>query len=132
MDYDVRRVRADFPALAEGAAHFDGPGGSQVPRPVADAVAGTLTAAISNQGDVTRSARRAAEVVQAARSAMADFVGGTAQGVVFGRSMTQLTFDLSRAMGKTWAAGDRVVVTRLDHDANIRPWVYAHRQLVRS
>jgi cysteine desulfurase family protein (TIGR01976 family) len=125
MDYDVRRVRADFPALAEGAAHFDGPGGSQVPRPVADAVAGTLTAAISNQGDVTGSARRAAEVVRAARSAMAEFVGGTARGVVFGRSMTQLTFDLSRAMAKTWEAGDRVVVTRLDHDANIRPWVYA-------
>jgi cysteine desulfurase family protein (TIGR01976 family) len=125
MDYDVARVRAAFPALAEGAAHFDGPGGSQVPRPVADAVSRTLTAAISNQGTVTRSARRAAEVVVAARAAMADFVGGVERGIIFGRSMTQLTFDLSRAMAKTWEPGDRVVVTRLDHDANIRPWVYA-------
>ena len=125
MDYDVRRVRAAFPALDEGAAHFDGPGGSQVPQPVADAVASTLTAAISNQGQVTRSARRAHEVVVSARAAMADFVGGTERGVVFGRSMTQLTFDVSRAMAKGWAPGDRIVVTRLDHDANIRPWVYA-------
>ncbi len=125
MDYDVRRVRAAFPALAEGAAHFDGPGGSQVPQPVADAVSRTMTAAMSNQGQVTRSARRAAEVVVSARAAMADYVGGTERGIVFGRSMTQLTFDLSRAMAKTWGPGDRVVVTRLDHDANIRPWVYA-------
>jgi cysteine desulfurase family protein (TIGR01976 family) len=125
MAYDVRRVRDAFPALAEGAAHFDGPGGSQVPRQVADAVANTLTAAISNQGQVTRSARRAAEVVAEARAAMADFVGGDPRGIVFGRSMTQLTFDVSRAIAKTWAPGDRVVVSRLDHDANIRPWAYA-------
>ncbi len=125
MDYDVRRVREAFPALREGAAHFDGPGGSQVPQPVADAVSGTLTAAISNQGQVTRSARRAADIVTAARQAMADYVGGDPRGIVFGRSMTQLTFDVSRAMAKQWQAGDRVVVTRLDHDANIRPWVHA-------
>lgn len=125
MAYDVRRVRESFPALAEGAAHFDGPGGSQVPQAVADAVAATLTSAISNQGPVTRSARRAEAIVSAAREAMGDFLGVSGDGVVFGRSMTQLTFDASRTLAKGWVPGDEVVVTRLDHDANIRPWVYA-------
>ena len=125
MDYDVRRVRQSFPALAEGAAHFDGPGGSQVPQPVADAVASTMTSAISNQGQVTRSARRADGLVAAARAAMADYLGANERGIVFGRSMTQLTFDASRALAKRWRPGDQVVVTRLDHDANVRPWVYA-------
>src|SRR3954470_2488064 len=105
MGYDVRRVRAAFPALQEGAAHFDGPGGSQVPQPVADAVAGALTAAISNQGQVTASARRADAIVVPARQAMADFLHASPRGIVFGRSMTQLTFDVSRALAKQWRSG---------------------------
>ncbi len=125
LTYDVRRVRECFPALSEGAAHFDGPGGSQVPQSVADAVAATLTAAISNRGSVTRSARRAEEVVLGAREAIGDFLAADPDCVVFGRSMTQLTFDVARTFAKGWSAGDEVVVTRLDHDANIRPWVYA-------
>jgi len=125
VTYDVDRIRSCFPALAEGAAHFDGAGGSQVPRSVADAVASTLTAAISNQGSVTPSARRADEVVAAAREAVGDFLGTDPGGVVFGRSMTQLTFDVARTLGRGWGPGDEVVVTRLDHDANIRPWLYA-------
>jgi cysteine desulfurase family protein (TIGR01976 family) len=122
MDYDVARVRACFPALADGTAYFDGPGGSQVPRQVADAVAATMTSGISNRGTVTASERRAEEVVVGARAAMADLLGCDPGGVVFGRSMTQLTFDLARALAKTWEPGDEVVVTRLDHDANVRPW----------
>ena len=122
MDYDVERVRASFPALSDGTAYFDGPGGSQVPRQVAHAVASTMAGGISNRGTVTAAERRAEEVVVEARAAMADLLGCDPGGVVFGRSMTQLTFDLARALAKTWEPGDEVVVTRLDHDANIRPW----------
>lgn len=125
MSYDVGAVRALFPALREGAAHFDGPGGSQTPTPVADAVHSTLVSAISNRGDVTASERRADEVVTAARAAVGDLLGADPRGVVFGRSATALTYDLSRALARTWKPGDEVVVTRLDHDSNIRPWVQA-------
>ncbi|WP_369256553.1 cysteine desulfurase-like protein [Geodermatophilus amargosae] len=123
--YDVAAVRADFPALRAGAAHFDGPGGSQVPRQVAHAVAATLTAPIANRGRLTEAERNADDVVLAARAAVADLAGGDPGGVVFGRSMTQLTYDLSRALAAGWGPGDEVVVTRLDHDANVRPWVQA-------
>jgi cysteine desulfurase family protein (TIGR01976 family) len=125
VPYSVAEVRAHFPALAEGAAHFDGPGGSQVPDVVGAAVAATLTAAIANRGTVTAAERRAERVVTDARQAMADLLGGDPGGIVFGRSMTALTYDLSRAMARTWQPGDEVVVTNLDHDANIRPWVQA-------
>ena len=125
MSYDVSAVRAHFPALKQGAAHFDGPGGSQVPDVVGDAVRATLVAAIANRGTVTEAERTAEDTVLAARQAVADLLGGEPQGIVFGRSMTQLTFDFSRALAKTWRPGDEVVVTRLDHDANVRPWVYA-------
>ena len=127
MTYDVTAVRKHFPALDEGAAHFDGPGGSQVPDVVGHAVAGTLCAAIANRGSVTAAERRADDVVAEARRAAADLLGAQPEGIVFGRSMTQLTYDFSRALAKDWAPGDEIVVTRLDHDANIRPWVQAAR-----
>ncbi len=122
---DVAAVRRAFPALAEGAAHFDGPGGSQTPQVVADAVAGALTAAIANRGSRTAAERRADGIVVRARQAMADLLGADPGGVVFGRSMTQLTYDAARTLAKDWGPGDEVVVTRLDHDANVRPWVQA-------
>ncbi|MGH3467458.1 MAG: cysteine desulfurase-like protein [Thermocrispum sp.] len=125
MTYDVASVRKQFPALAEGAAHFDGPGGSQTPEVVGDAVARTLTAAVSNRGRRTAAERRADDIVVAARQAMADLLGADPAGVVFGRSMTALTYDFARTLAKSWQPGDEVVVTRLDHDANIRPWVHA-------
>ena len=125
MAYDVDAIRSHFPALREGAAHFDGPGGTQTPDVVARAVADTLTAAIANRGEVTPAERRADEVVRACRSALGDLLGVDPRAVVFGRSATQLTYDLSRALAKTWGPGDEVVVTRLDHDSNIRPWVQA-------
>ena len=123
--YDVEAVRAEFPSLRSGTAYFDGPGGSQTPRGVAEAMANAMTSGLSNRGRVTGSERRADDTVLGARQAMADLVGGEPGGVVFGRSMTQLTYDFSRALAKHWTPGDEVVVTRLDHDANIRPWVQA-------
>lgn len=125
MTYDVAAVRSHFPALDEGAAHFDGPGGTQTPRAVAEAVARALTSAIANRGIVTRAERRAEDAVSHCRSALADLLGADPRGVVFGRSMTALTYDLARTLAKTWQPGDEIVVTRLDHDANIRPWVQA-------
>lgn len=121
--YDVAAVRSRFPALQEGAAHFDGPGGTQVPDAVADAVANTLRSAVANRGTETTAERRADHIVLEARQAMADLLGADPTGIVFGRSMTQLTYDMARALAKQWHPGDEVIVTRLDHDANIRPWV---------
>jgi cysteine desulfurase family protein (TIGR01976 family) len=125
LNYDVEAVRAHFPALRAGYAHFDGPGGSQVPDAVADAVARTLTSPLANRGRVTAAERAADEIVVAARRAVADLLGADPSGVVFGRSMTQLTYDIARTLAATWGPGDEVVVTSLDHDANIRPWVQA-------
>ena len=125
MGYDVRAIRAHFPALAAGAAHFDGPGGSQVPDTVAAAVAGTLLSPLANRGSVTAAERAADAVVLAARAAMGDLLGVDPRGIVFGRSMTALTFDLARTLSATWGPDAEVIVTRLDHDANIRPWIRA-------
>ena len=125
MNYDVTAVRRHFPALNEGAAHFDGPGGSQSPTRVAQAVADVLTSAVANKGTVTTAERRATTIVDEARQAGADLLGADPSGIVFGRSMTQLTYDFARTLAKTWGPGDEVVVTHLDHDANVRPWVQA-------
>lgn len=125
MGYDVTRIRSHFPALLEGAAHFDGPGGTQTPDVVAQAVARTLTSAVANRGTVTAAERRAETIVQEARTAVADLLGADPTGVVFGRSATDLTFQFSRTLSQDWGEGDEVVVTRLDHDANVRPWVIA-------
>lgn len=125
MSYPIADVRSHFPALAEGAAHFDGPGGSQTPDTVAQAVADTLRAAVANRGLVTTAELRAEGIVAQARLAMADLLHVDPRGVVFGRSMTQLTYDLARTLAAEWGPGDEVIVTRLDHDANIRPWVRA-------
>lgn len=128
MSLDVAAIRAQFPALAEGAAHFDGPGGTQTPEAVARAVADTLRAAVSNRGTVTPSERRAEGIVTGAREAMGDLLAVDPRGVVFGRSATELTFHLSRTLAAGWVPGDEVVVSRLDHDGNVRPWVYAAEQ----
>src|SRR4051794_16444445 len=125
MSYDVAAVRAHFPALRSGTAHFDGPGGTQVPESVGRAVAETLTASIANRGATTAAERRAEDVVQGTRAALADLLGADQRGVVFGRSATALTFDLARTLAAGWGPGDEVVVPRLAHDANIRPWVIA-------
>lgn len=123
--YDVARVRAQFPALSAGFAHFDSPGGSLTPRPVADAVAAAMVAPLANRGTVTAAERNADRIVVDARAAVADLLGADPRGIVFGRSMTALTFDLARTLATGWAPGDEIVVSRLDHDANIRPWLLA-------
>ena len=125
MTLDVAALRAQFPSLASGIAHFDGPGGTQTPAVVGETIARTITAPLSNRGRVMQSERNADDVVAGFRAAIADLLGGSAEGVVYGRSATQLTYDVSRALAKTWAAGDEVVVSQLDHDANVRPWIQA-------
>ncbi|NUT98099.1 MAG: cysteine desulfurase-like protein [Saccharothrix sp.] len=125
MSYDVDSVRAHFPSLATGTAHFDGPGGSQVPAAVADAIRDALVSPLANRGQVTAAERAADAIVLGARSALADLLGADPRGIVFGRSATQLTYDFARTLARTWRPGDEVVVTRLDHDANVRPWVQA-------
>lgn len=123
MTYDIAALRSHFPALAAGIAHFDGPGGTQTPRSVVQAVTDALSRPLSNRGQVTQGERNAERIVLDARRAMADLLGASPSGIVFGRSATQLTYEFSRTLAKTWSPGDEVVVTRLDHDANIRPWV---------
>lgn len=125
MTYDISAVRAQFPALTSGSAFFDGPGGTQTPRPVATAVADALTGPLSNRGHLTPAERNAEVLVTEAREALADLLGAPPSGIVLGRSATQLAYDFSRTLAKSWSPGDEVVVTRLDHDSNIRPWVQA-------
>lgn len=125
MTYDVAALRSHFPSLASGTAHFDGPGGTQTPVEVAEAIAAVLTGPLSNRGTLGASERNAEAAVAAFREAFADLLGVPADGVVHGRSATQLTYDFSRALAKGWRAGDEVVVSRLDHDANVRPWLQA-------
>ena len=114
-----------MPALESGVAFFDGPGGTQTPDTVALAIADALTAGMSNRGRVTPAERNADDVTLAARQAAADLVNADPRGIVFGRSATSLTFEVARTLAQGWGPGDEVIVTRLDHDANIRPWVTA-------
>jgi cysteine desulfurase family protein (TIGR01976 family) len=125
MTFDVAAFRAEFPSLASGIAHFDGPGGTQTPAVVGEAIARALTGPLSQRGSRLVSQRNAEEAVQGFRAAVADLLGGVPEGVVHGRSATQLTYDVSRTLAKTWSPGDEVVVSELDHDSNVRPWIQA-------
>jgi cysteine desulfurase family protein (TIGR01976 family) len=125
VSYDVSALRAQFPALSAGLAHFEGPGGTQTPLPVIQAMVDALSQPLSNRGHGTPGERNADAIVFEAREAMADFLGSEPAGIVFGRSATSLTYEISRALSKTWGPGDEVVVTDLDHDSNVRPWIQA-------
>ena len=125
MPFDVARVRAAYPALADGYAYLDGAAGTQLPQPVIDAIAGAYRAGLSNNGGAFPASQRADEIEAACRRAVADLVGGVPEGVILGPNMTTLTYRLADTMARDWAAGDEVVVSRLDHDANVRPWVQA-------
>ena len=123
--FDVARVRGSYPALADGHAYLDGAAGTQVPVPVIDAIAAAYRAGIGNIGGAFAASERSDAIVAEARRAVADLTGGAASGVVFGPSMTALTYRMSAALARGWAPGDEIVVSRLDHDANIRPWIQA-------
>lgn len=124
----AERVRADFPVFARRIAgrpiaFFDGPGGSQVPTQVAAAIAEYLTLHNANTHGSFATSRETDQVIDGARRAMADFVGAAdAREIVFGANMTTLAFHLSRSLGREWTQGDEVIVTELDHQANVAPW----------
>ncbi len=121
---DVDAVRARFPALSSGLVYFDGPGGTQVPREVPEAVRLYLEGTNANHGGAFRTSRESDALVAEARSAFADFLGADhPEEIVFGPNMTTLTFAVSRAIGRELSPGDEIVVTRLDHDANVAPWL---------
>lgn len=131
---DISAIRRQFPALQESyngkpAIFFDNPGGTQVVRPVIDAMVDYLTRRNANTHGLFETSRRSDEVIAAARQAAADLLGATPQEIVFGNNMTSLTFHLSRALGRYLRPGDEIIVTRLDHDANVAPWVALARDL---
>ena len=120
---DVPAVRARFPALRSGVAFFDGPGGTQVPDTVIEAIAAYLRESNANLGGFFAASRRSDELVDQARGAAASFLGATPDEVLFGANMTSLNFALSRTAGRELEPGDEILVTRLDHDANVSPWL---------
>ncbi len=130
---DIEWVRSQFPALArmQGGhriVYFDGPAGSQVPHRVIDAVSGYLAEHNANTNGEFASSRESEAILVAARAAAADLVGAAdSDEIVFGANMTTITFSLSRSLARTWKRGDRIVVTQLDHDANVTPWALAAR-----
>ncbi len=132
MTLDVEAIRNQFPALSRvvggrPAAYLDGPGGTQVPKSVIDAMADFMRAGGSNHGGPFVTSRETDAVAEEARRAVADLFGASPDEIAFGQNMTSLTLSVSRALGATWEAGDNIVVTRLDHDANVWPWVIAAR-----
>jgi len=126
---DTAAIRRAFPALAleqdgRPVVYFDNPGGTQVPQVTIDAIARYLTTSNANTYGAFLTARRTSAMIEEARAAMADFLSAAdAREIVFGPNMTTLTFALSRAIGRTLKAGDELVVTALDHDANVAPWL---------
>jgi cysteine desulfurase family protein (TIGR01976 family) len=126
---DVGAVRRRFSALQRGLAFFDGPGGTQVPDEVIDAIATYLRESNANVGGDFETSRRSDALVADARLAGAGLLGCSADEIVFGANMTTLNFSLSRAAARVWREGDEVVVTRLDHDANVSPWLELARDL---
>ncbi|HZQ22874.1 MAG TPA: cysteine desulfurase-like protein [Terriglobales bacterium] len=125
--FDFATVRAQFPSLAQQvnghpAVFFDGPGGTQVPQRVIDAISDYLCRDNANIGGAYLTSRNSDKIVSNARIAMADFFACDPHEVVFGQNMTALTFAMSRAIGRELGPGDEIVLTHLDHDANVSPW----------
>jgi cysteine desulfurase family protein (TIGR01976 family) len=127
--FDVSAVRTRFSALSRDLALFDGPGGTQVPDEVVDAIASYLRESNANLGGAFETSRRSDALVDESRRAAAGFLGCGVEEVVFGANMTTLSFALSRALGRELATGDEIVVTRLDHDGNVAPWLELARDL---
>lgn len=125
MSFDVSRVRALYPALSDEYAWLDAAAGTQVPQTVIDAIAGAYRAGIGNAHGAFPASARSDAIVAGARRAVADLVGGVPEGVVLGPNMTTLTYRFATAFARGWRPGDQIVLSRLDHDANVRPWVQA-------
>ncbi|HEY0981040.1 MULTISPECIES: cysteine desulfurase-like protein [unclassified Schlesneria] len=130
-DFPIDWCRNQFPALrrtvsGHPAAYFDGPGGSQVPSRVAESIGNYLLHTNANRGGQYATARESDELLESAHETLAVFLNAAhPESIIFGANMTTLTFALSRALSRTWQAGDEIVVTRLDHDGNVTPWVLA-------
>jgi len=123
--FDVTRVRAAYPALADGYAYLDGAAGTQVPESVITAIGRAYRAGLGNTDGAFPASARSDAIMRRCREAVADLVGGVPEGVVLGPNMTTLTYRIAAALAVTWRRGDEVIVSRLDHDANVRPWVQA-------
>jgi cysteine desulfurase family protein (TIGR01976 family) len=127
------RVRSHFPALerreaGRPVAYFDGPGGTQVPRVVAEAMANYLIHHNANTHWAYPTSAETDALIEHARGVVADFLGGSADEVAFGANMTTLTFHLARGLGRGWGPGDEVVITELDHHGNVAPWCALERE----
>ncbi len=121
---NVDKIRAHFPALASGMAYFDNPGGTQVAQEALQRMQHYLQHTNANHGGAFRTSRDSDATVAEARSALADFLNAARpEEIVFGPNMTTLTFNISRSLARTLKPGDELVVTRLEHDANIAPWL---------
>lgn len=131
MTFPIDRVRAEFPALAttdEGGRpriYFDAPGGTQACHAAIGAMAAHLERGSANSGGAFASSIETDALSRAAHEAMADLLGGDADEIAFGPNMTTLTFSLSRSLAREWREGDEIILTRLDHDANVTPWAMA-------
>jgi cysteine desulfurase family protein (TIGR01976 family) len=125
MTFDIAAVRSRFPALADGYAYLDGAAGTQVPTCVIDAIASAYRLGIGNVGGPFPASARSMTILSEARQAVADLVGGEASGVVFGPNSTTVIYRFAHTLSATWRQGDEIVLSRLDHDANVRPWAQA-------
>lgn len=125
LSRSIDGIRSEFPGLIAGRVMLDGAAGTLVPTAVIDAVSDAMRFSMANVHGEFAASERSTATVDAARAAIADLLGGTPAGVVLGPNMTTLTFHLADALSAQWSRGDEVVVTSLDHDANIRPWVLA-------
>jgi len=129
MSFELEAIRARFPALASGVAFLDAPGGTQCPQSVIDAIADYLRESNANLGGAFAASRRSDDLVEQAHTMAARFLGSRPEETIFGQNMTTLNFALSRVLGRTLAAGDEILVTRLDHDGNVAPWLELARDL---
>jgi cysteine desulfurase family protein (TIGR01976 family) len=128
MGLVIGAVRAMYPALADGYAYLDGAAGTQLPAPVIDAISDAHRSGLGNSDGAFPASARSDAIIAECRRAIADLVGGDPAGVILGPNMTTLTYRIAATLARDWAPGDQVIVSRLDHDANIRPWVQAARR----
>jgi len=122
--FPIDLVRSQFPALDAPAVYVDNPAGTQLPQPVIDAVTQAMVTAASNLGGFFGASQAADAIYERAHEAAADLLGAASgKEIVIGQSMTMLTFQISRSLGRDWRAGDEIIVTRMDHEGNVSPWI---------